>query len=213
MQNKENSFPSISHVSENLENSSGVVSAQFVLPCISVPVIIEMSSLCFAFSLFTHVFHGFIIELHSANSLMLMFFFVGCCAGSVCVPVHLYVVVACNLGFSVIFLGHLSAWWPLLCTCQSLSCFIVSLPRAVPFPYVLAWLLGIMCVVDTHFKSWRFHVSLQRIYWSLSHPRASDSVVWHVRLASLVYHDIVMICVSIVSSSSQHCVMPFTHIS
>ncbi len=25
------------------------------------------------------------------------------------------------------------------------------MPRAVPFPYVLAWLLGVVCVVDTHF--------------------------------------------------------------
>ncbi len=111
MQNKENSFPSVSHVSENLENSSGMVGAQFVLPCISVPVVVEMSSLCFAFSLFTHVFVfcGFIIELHGANSLVLTFFFVGCCASSVCVLVCLYVVVVHNLGFSVVFLGRLSA--------------------------------------------------------------------------------------------------------
>ncbi len=52
------------------------------------------------------------------------------------------------------------------------------MPRAVPFPYVLAWLLGVVCVVDTYFImmfSCEFAEDISA--WSLSHPRASDSVV------------------------------------
>ncbi len=84
--------------------------------------------------------------------------------------------------------------------CQLLLCFMLlsagarasdslydagpcCMPRAVPFPYVLAWLLGIVCVVDTHFIMTFSLVATTREFaedisaWFLSHPRASDSVV------------------------------------
>ena len=80
-----------------------MVSAQFVLPCISVPVIIEMSSLCFAFSLFTHVFRVPILSCSHSSSWVFL-------------SVYLYV---CMLSWRITLVFQSS--FSVICQCDGLS--------------------------------------------------------------------------------------------